>query len=66
MFADCWRRCSACPQCAIVSGTGCVNRPPLHPIAVQNPFQIVGLDVMDLLKTAAGYKHVVFQDYSTK
>ncbi len=44
-----------------------MNRPPLHPIPVQKPFQIVGLDVMHLPKTAADHKHVVvFQDYLTK
>ena len=67
MYADCRRHCSGCPQCAIVSSSGRVNKPPLHPIAVQRPFQIVGLDIMDLPKTAAGNKHVVvFQDYLTK
>ena len=64
--ADCMRHCSAHPQCAIVSCTGHVNWPPLHPIPVQKPFQIVGLDVMDLPKTAASHKDVVFQDYFTK
>lgn len=67
MFSDCRKHCVACPQCAIVSGSGRVNKPPLHPIPVQRPFQIVGLDVMDLPKTEAGNKHVVvFQDYLTK
>ena len=67
MFADCRNHCTACPQCAIVSGSGRVNKPPLHPIPVQRAFQIVGLDVMDLPRTQSGNKHVVvFQDYLTK
>ena len=67
MFSECQKHCTACPQCAVVSGTGRVNKPPLHPIPVQRAFQIVGLDVMDLPKTESGNKHVVvFQDYLTK
>ena len=60
MFADVTQHCSACPQCAIVSGSGHVNKPPLHPI----PFQIVGVD---LPLTESGNRHVVvFQDFLTK
>ena len=56
-----------CPQCVIVSGGGRISRPPLHPIPESRPFQIVGVDIMDLPKTAEGNKHVVvFQDYLTK
>lgn len=53
-----------CPECAIVSGGGRRNRPPLHPIPVQNPFQIIGVDVMELPKTDKGNRYVlVFQDF---
>ena len=56
-----------CPECAIVSGNGRRNRPPLHPIPVQRPFQIMGMDVMELPKTDKGNRYViVFQDYLTK
>jgi len=42
-------------------------RPPLYPIPVKRPFQIVGVDIVDLPITTAGNKHViVFQDYFTK
>ena len=55
------------PECAIVSGGGGVSRPPLHQIPVQRPFQIIGVDIMDLPATQQGKKHVlVFQDYLTK
>ena len=37
-----------CPERAIVSGTGQHLPPPIHPIPVKRPFQIVGVDVMDL------------------
>ena len=56
-----------CPECTIVSGGGQVCKPPLHPITVQRPFQIVSVDIMDLPATQQGNKHVVvFQDYLTK
>ena len=41
--------------------------PPLHPIPVQKPFQIIGVDIMDLPVTESGNRHVVvFQDFLTK
>ena len=59
--------CTACPQCAVVHSSGSLNRPPLHPIPVQRVFQIVGVDIMDLLGTESGNKHVVvFQDFLSK
>ena len=67
MHADTLRFARNCPACAIVSGGGRPTRPPLHPIPVQRPFQIVGMDIMDLPKTNSGNCHVlVFQDYLTK
>ena len=67
MYSDALAHRRSCPQCAIVSGTGRVDRPPLHPIPVQRAFQIVGVDVMDLPRTENGNKHViVFQDFLTK
>ena len=59
--------CRSCGECATVGGVGRQNKPPLHPIPVQRPFQIVGLDVMELLKTEQGNRYViVFQDFMTK
>ena len=47
-----------------MSGTGCRNKPPLCPIPVQRPFQIVGVE---LPKTDNGNHYVVvFQDCFTK
>ena len=67
MHADALQFARNCPECAIVSGGAKPTRPPLHPIPVQRPFQIVGVDVMDLPKTTDGNCHViVFQDYLTK
>jgi len=42
-------------------------RPPLHPVLVNKPLQIVGADIIELPKTAQGNKYVlVFQDFLTK
>ena len=38
MYTDTVKHCASCPQCAIVLGSGRVNRPPLHPIPVQRAF----------------------------
>ena len=59
MFTDARRYASACPECAVVSGNGRVSKPPLHPIPVSRPFQILGIDIMDLPLTDQGNKHVV-------
>ena len=66
MFGDVESICKNCPQCVIVSGSGRCNKPPLHPIPVQRPFQIVGVDIMDLPATQQGNKHVVVFQYFTK
>ena len=56
-----------CPECAIATGVGRACKPPLCPIAVVRPFQIWGVDIMDLPKTEQGNQHViVFQDLFTK
>ena len=67
MYSDALHYVRNCPECAIVSGGGQQHRPPLHPIPVQRPFQIIGVDIMDLPRTQQGNKHViVFQDFFTK
>jgi len=35
-----------CPQCAIATRVGKKQLPPLCPIPVQYPFQIIGVDIM--------------------
>ncbi len=67
MYLDTQKFAKNCPECATVTGGRRPHRPPLHVIPVQRPFQLVGVDIMNLPKTASGYKHVlVFQDYLTK
>jgi len=55
------------PECTIVTGGGNVSRPSLYPIPVQGPFQILGIDIMELPKINTGNKYViVLQDFLTK
>ena len=67
MYSDTQRFAANCPQCAIVTGGGRHHRPALHPIPVNRPFQILGVDVMEQPKTVGGNHYVlVFQDFLTK
>ena len=67
MYDDAMCFCKSCPECVTVTGSGKLVKPPLHPIPVQRPFQILGVGVIDLPITEKGNKHVVvFQDYFTK
>jgi len=67
LYRDAIEYCRNCPECAVVSGMGRVNKPPLHPIPVCRPFQVWGVDVMELPTTARHNRYViVFQDLFTK
>ena len=67
IYRDVMDFCKSCPDCAVVSGTGRKYVPPLHPIPVQRPFQIFGVDIMELPITERGNRYViVFQDFLTK
>ena len=67
IYKDVMDFCKNCPDCAVVSGAGRKQIPPLHPIPVQRPFQIFGMDIMELPMTERGNRYViVFQDFLTK
>ena len=67
MYTDIMEYCKSCPDCAVVSGVGRPHKPPLHPIPVTRPFQILGVDLMELPKTSSGNRYiVVFQDLFSK
>ena len=67
MYSDAMKFSHSCPECLIVKGSGRHRPPPLRPIQVSRPFQVLGVDIMDLPKSSSGNKHVlVFQDYFTK
>lgn len=46
MYRDAVEFCRNCAQCAVASGTGTRVRPPLHPIPVQRPFQILSASIL--------------------
>ena len=61
MHSDTLKYVENCPECTIATWIGKQHNPPLQPITVSQPFQIVGLDLMELQK---GNKYViVMQDY---
>ena len=60
MFHDAVQFAKACPECY---GVGRRTKVPLHPIPVWRPFQILGIDVMDLPVTERGNRHVVVIQY---
>ena len=67
MYSDTLRYARNCPDCATVLGGGRRTHPPLVPIPVQRPFQIVGVDIMEMPKTEDGNHYIlVFQDFLTK
>ena len=67
MFQDAVRFAKNCPEWAVAKGIGRRAKPPLHPIPVSRPFQLLGIDIMDLPLTEKGNKHVVVvQDLFTK
>ena len=67
MYSDTLRYARNCPDCATVLGGGRRTHPPLVPIPVQRPFQIVGVDIMEMPKTEDGNRYIlVFQDFLTK
>ena len=64
MYQDTLKYVTNCQQCVIVSRGGRPPRPPLHPIPVKRPFQIVGVDIMELPNTDRGNRYVL--DFLTK
>ena len=67
MFQDATAFARSYPECAVATGFGRRIKPPLQPISVSRPFQILGIDVMDLPLTDRGNSHVVVvQDLFTK
>ena len=67
MYQDITTYARNCPQCVIVTGSGRKQLPPMLSIPGDHPFQIVRVDIMELLVTAEGNRYViVFQDFFTK
>ena len=66
MFSDVHFFVKNCPECVVVSGGSRPPRPPLHPIPVQRPFQIWGVDIMELPHTKKRNQYAIVQDFFTK
>ena len=48
MFQDATAFARSCPKSAVATGAGRRIKPPLQPIQVSLPFQILGIDIIDL------------------
>ena len=59
MYKDVVEFCRSCPDCAVVTGGDRKQVPPLQPIPVQRPFQIFGVDIMELPITKIGNRYVI-------
>ena len=67
MYRDLMEFARNCAKCAVVRGSGRLQRPPLHPISVSRPFQILEVDIMELPLTKSGNRYaIVFQDFLNK
>ena len=67
MSSDIMRKCESCVDCASVQGQGVKGTPPLMSIPIGGPFECIGMDFVELDKSADGNCYaLVFQDYLTK
>ena len=60
MYQDIVNYTRKCPQCAIATGVGRRQSPPMKSIPVDCPFQIVGVDIMELPLTTNGNRYAIF------
>ena len=58
MYKDLMEYARRCPQCTIVERKEQKKIPPLMPIPVDHPFQIMGVDIMELPLTTKGNKYL--------
>lgn len=67
MYQDIINYTCNCPQCTTATGVRRRQSLPMKSIPVDHPFQIVGVDIMELTLTTNGNKYaIVFQDLFTK
>ena len=67
MYSDVHRHCRACLTCAAYRGSGHRSRPPLNSLTVGDPFDRVGVDILEMPQTSNGNRYlVVFVEYLTK
>ena len=63
MYQDIINYTHNCPQCALGTGVGRRPSPPMKSIPVDHPFQIVGIDIMELPLTTNGNKYPIVFHY---
>ena len=67
MHRDVLKHCQSCLTCATYSGTGHRYKAPLQPIPVGNPFDRIGVDILEMPLTTRGNRYVIiFAEYLTK
>ena len=65
--SDVYKKCSSCVTCASVRGQGNRGKPPLVSIPVGGPFDMIGMDFVELDVSKSGNRYaLVFQDYLSK
>ena len=65
--SDVYKKCSSCVTCASVRGQGNRGKPPLVNIPVGGPFDMIGMDFVELDVSKSGNRYaLVFQDYLSK
>ena len=67
MYSDIHKYCRSCLTCAAYKGTGHRHKAPLQPIPVGEPFDRVGVDILEMPQTSRGNRYIiVFVEYLTK
>ena len=67
MYRDMLKHCQSCLTCATYRGTGRRYKAPLQPLPVGDPFDRVGVDILEMPLTTRGNRYViVFAEYLTK
>jgi len=65
--SDVYKKCSSCVACASVRGHSVRGKPPLVSIPVGGPFDMIGMDFVELDVSKSGNRYaLVFQDYLSK
>ena len=65
--SDVHKKCSSCVTCASVRGQANRGKPPLVSIPVGGPFDMIGMDFVELDVSRSGNRYaLVFQDYLSK
>ena len=65
--SDVHKKCASCVTCASVRGQGSRGKPPLVSIPLGGPFDMIGMDFVELHVSTSGNRYaLVFQDYLSK